>query len=316
MAIFRARTRIPLAHAPGRMLTRLAPAVGMAVALIAGGIWSGTIRHDPAPAFLAHWGYDLDILRAGRWYTLVTMTLFPTAHSDWLPMLGQTVLLVALAGWCAGPWWAVAAFWLPNLVGTALVSLGIIWPLDAAGVAFAHRWAMEPDSGASVGIYGALGFLLPLLPRPLRWVAIGGMAAWLLVAVVRERHVWNIEHCGGYVLGVLLVRWRRRHDAPSSNSAAIPQLAERKCVRGPGWRIRRRKRRDSRASHISPGHLLSVEPDYRTRPVGRVRRDCDNAHVVAECSFCLLSPYCVRKEAPWKASPVSVTSQFERETSI
>lgn len=183
-------------------------------------LWSGTTRHDPVPTFLAHWGYDLDMLRAGRWYTLVTMTLFPTAHSDWLPMLTQTVLLVALAGWCAGPWWGVAAFWLPNLVGTALVSLGVIWPMDVAGVAFAHRWAMEPDSGASVGIYGALGFLLALLPRPLRWVAIGGVAAWILVAVVRERHVWNIEHCGGYVLGVSLVRWRRRHDAPSSNSAA------------------------------------------------------------------------------------------------
>ncbi len=115
----------------------------------------------------------------------------------------------ALAGWCAGAWQAVAAFCLPNLVGTALLSLGIIWPLDAAGFAFAHRWATEPDSGASVGIYGTLGFLLALLPRPLRWVALAGMAAWLVLAIVHERHVWNIEHLGGYALGVSLTRWRR-----------------------------------------------------------------------------------------------------------
>jgi hypothetical protein len=179
----------------------------MAAALIAGGVWSGTIRHDPSPAFLARWGYDLAMLRAGRLDTLVTMTLFPTAHADWLPMLVQTVLLVALVGWCAGSRWAVAAFWLPNIVGTALISLCVVWPLDARGYRFAHRWATEPDSGASVGIYGALGFLLALLPRPLRWVAVAGMAAWLVLDIVRERHVWNIEHLGGYALGVSLGRY-------------------------------------------------------------------------------------------------------------
>jgi len=203
------RAPISLVRAPGWAAFRFAPAAGMAALLIIGGVWSGAIRHDPSPTFLARWGYDLAMLRAGRLHTLVTMTLFPTTHSDWLPMLIQTVLLVALAGWCAGAWRAVAAFWLPNLVGTALVSLGIIWPLDAAGFAFAHCWATEPDSGSSVGIYGTLGFLLALLPRPLRWVALAGMAVWFVLAIVHERHVWNIEHLGGYALGVSLTRWRR-----------------------------------------------------------------------------------------------------------
>jgi len=189
---------------PGPIMPRLVPAAGLAALFLAGGVWSGTIRHDPSPAFLARWGYDLDMLRSGRWYTLLTMTFFPTAHSDWLPMLLQTVLLVALAGWCAGPWWAVAAFWAPNIVGTALVSLCVVWPLDIAGLAFAHGWATEPDSGASVGIYGALGFLLAHLPRRLRWIAVGGMTAWLILDIARERHVWNIEHLGGYLLGVML----------------------------------------------------------------------------------------------------------------
>lgn len=195
---------------------RLLPALGMAAALVAGGIWSGAIWHDPSPAFLARWGYDVGALRAGRLSTLVTMTLFPTAHSDWLPALLQTVVLVACIGWFAGPWWAIAGFWLPNLVGTALVSLGIIWPLDAAGYRFARGWATEPDSGASVGIYGALGFLLALLPRPLRWLAVAAMAAWLLLDIVCERHVWNVEHLGGYLLGVSLgtisMRGRRTPD--------------------------------------------------------------------------------------------------------
>lgn len=204
METLRAHTHRASARMPGRILPRLIPAVGMAMALVAGGLWSGTIRHDPSPAFLARWGYDLDMLRAGRLHTLATMALFPTAHGDWLPMLAQTASLVALAGWCAGPWRAVAAFWLPNIAGTALVSLCVVWPLDARGYRFAHGWATEPDSGASVGIYGALGFLLARLPRPLRWVAVGGMAAWLVLDSVRERHVWNIEHLGGYALGVPL----------------------------------------------------------------------------------------------------------------
>lgn len=180
------------------------PALGMAVALVAGGFWSGTIHRDPSPAFLARWGYDLDALRAGRVRTLVTMTLFPTVHSDWLPMLLQTVLLVALVGRVAGAWWAVAGFWAPNLVGTALVSLCLIWPLEAAGRPFARRWATEPDSGASVGIYGALGFLLARLPRPWRRWALIAMAAWLVRDVARERHVWNVEHLGGYAIGLSL----------------------------------------------------------------------------------------------------------------
>src|SRR5258708_5394395 len=83
---------------------RSAPALGMALLLIVSGIWSGTIRHDPAEAFLAHWGYDFDALRAGRFSTLVTMTLFPTAHSDWLSMFLQVTALVALVGWFAGAW--------------------------------------------------------------------------------------------------------------------------------------------------------------------------------------------------------------------
>ncbi|MHB8647265.1 MAG: hypothetical protein ACYDAR_15870 [Thermomicrobiales bacterium] len=192
------------ASTPGRAGLRFVPAAGMAATLLAGGAWSGTIQRDPSPAFLDRWGYDFAMLRAGRLYTLVTMTLFPTAHSDWLPMLLQTVLLVALAGWCAGAWRAVAAFWAPNIIGTALVSLCVVWPLDAAGFAFAHRWATEPDAGASVGIYGALGFLLALLPRPPRWVAVGGMAVWLIADIARERHVWNVEHFSGYLLGMLL----------------------------------------------------------------------------------------------------------------
>lgn len=196
----RAMRTVPAA--PG--VARLLPALGMAAALVVGGVWSGTIRHDPSPAFLARWGYDLDALRAGRLHTLVTMALFPTAHDDWLPMLLQTVLLVALIGRLAGAWWAVAAFWAPNIVGTALVSLGVVWPLDAAGYGFARGWATEPDAGASVGIYGALGFLLALLPRRLRWFAIVGMAAWLILGIAREGHVWNVEHLGGYVLGVVL----------------------------------------------------------------------------------------------------------------
>jgi hypothetical protein len=144
------------------------------------------------------------VLWSGRLFTLFTMTIFPTAHSDWLPMLLQVVALVALIGWFAGPWWAVAGFWIPNIFGTALVSLFVIWPLDAAGYRFAHGWATEPDSGASVGIYGALGFGLALLPRRLRWLAVAAMAAWLILSIHRERHVWNTEHLGGYLLGVAL----------------------------------------------------------------------------------------------------------------
>jgi hypothetical protein len=176
----------------------------MAAVLVAGGIWSGTIRHDPSPAFLARWGYDLDILRAGRVHTLITLVLFPTARSDWLPMLLQVTLLVALLGWIAGPWWALAGFWLPNVLGIALVSLCIIWPLEAHGTGFAHTWATEPDSGASVGIYGTLGCLLALLARRLRWFVIIPVGAWLSLSIVRERHVWNVEHLAGYLLGVLL----------------------------------------------------------------------------------------------------------------
>lgn len=187
-----------------RGVARLLPAFGMAIALIAGGVWSGAIRHDPSPAFLARWGYDLDALRIGRLDTLVTMALFPTASGDWLPMMLQTVTLVALIGWYAGAWWAVTAFWIPNVIGTALVSLCVIWPLDVAGYQFAHGWATEPDSGASVGIYGAFGFLLALMPRRVRRVMVAGMAGWLILGIVRERHVWNVEHLGGYVLGVTL----------------------------------------------------------------------------------------------------------------
>lgn len=178
----------------------------MAIALTVGGIWSGTIRHDPSSAFLANWGYDLNALCAGRLHTLVTMTLFPTAHSDWLSMLVQVTALVAILGWIAGPWWALAGFWLPNIVGTALVSLCIIWPLDARSVGFAHAWATEPDSGASVGIYGALGCLLALLPHRIRWFAVAVVGAWLTLSIAREHHVWNVEHLSGYLVGVLLGR--------------------------------------------------------------------------------------------------------------
>ncbi len=187
-----------------RWILRCLPALAMAAVLVIGGVWSGTVRHDPLPAFLARWGYDLSALRAGRLFTLVTMALFPTSHSDWLPMLLQTTALVALAGWFAGRWWAVAAFWGPNVVGTVLVSLCVVWPLDRAGFRFAHGWATEPDSGASVGIYGTLGFLLALLPRRVRWFALAAMAAWLILDIVRERHVWNLEHLAGYLLGALL----------------------------------------------------------------------------------------------------------------
>lgn len=192
---------------PRSLMLRCVPALGMAALLVGGGVWSGTIRRDPSPAFLARWGYDLDTVRAGRVHTLFTMTLFPTAHGDWLPMLLQVTALTAVVGILAGPWRALAAFWMPNIVGTALVSLCVIWPLDALGVRFAHGWATEPDSGASVGIYGALGCALAFLPRRVRWFALTALALWLVLAIARERQVWNAEHLAGFIVGVNIGLW-------------------------------------------------------------------------------------------------------------
>ena len=133
------------------------------VALI--GIANGTWAHKLPPATLALWGFGLDQLWRGRWWTLVTGAVF--VHGLWM-YWALLVLFVPLTvgayEWLAGTRRVLIVYWTTDIGGALLVALVLILPLYLAGTELGRQLAYAHDVGMSGGGFGCLGAAVNRLP--------------------------------------------------------------------------------------------------------------------------------------------------------
>ena len=159
--------------------TPFATALWLAVALV--GIWTGTWEHPLHPAKLERWGDGLGQLWQGRWWTVFTDTVF--VHG---PLMYWAILLFIPASvgayeWLAGTRRAFWLFWATDLGGSLLVTLAIVLPFYLSGAEAGSLLPFDYDVGMSCGGFGCAGAALCHLPP--RWgrLAIGMVAAYLLL---------------------------------------------------------------------------------------------------------------------------------------
>jgi lysylphosphatidylglycerol synthetase-like protein (DUF2156 family) len=149
--------------------------------------------------------YGLPAFSAGRWYTLVTGSLFALTPSQYLPVAGGFLLLVGWSEWRLGTRRvavATVAAQAAGLLGAAAV-LALVGG-TASGWDWAARVAGDLDVGFSAGALGAVAAasatLLPPWRGRLRFVlGLYAVIAFLLIGVL-----YDLEHLIGVGAGLLL----------------------------------------------------------------------------------------------------------------
>lgn len=196
---------------------------------------TGSVSGDLSPGIRERWGYDLENLRHGRVWVLVSSEVL-TGYPD---HVRNTILM--LIAWLvpyeavAGTGRALAAYWAGTLIGTgsaALISLVLIQTIN---------WDRAPDLvygadvGASVGAWGVAGALnVWLVSRGSIWRALGlvipiGGLLYLGNILATREGISDIAHPIGMATGLAvsaMVTHRR-------NRGAAPRPYPSRLV---GWR--------------------------------------------------------------------------------
>jgi lysylphosphatidylglycerol synthetase-like protein (DUF2156 family) len=149
--------------------------------------------------------YGLPSFVDGRWYTLVSGSLFALTPSQYLPVAGGFLLLVGWSEWRLGTRRAAVATLVAQAAGVlgAAVMLALVGGTDS-GWAWAARVAGDLDVGFSAGALGAVAAasvtLLPPWRARLRFVlGLYAVIAFLYIGVL-----YDLEHLIGVGVGLLL----------------------------------------------------------------------------------------------------------------
>ena len=170
---------------------------------------SRSLLHPLRPELLDRWGFGLNALRNLEFYRLLTAP-FEVYHPYMVITISASMLLAV--GACEvvlGTRRTVLAAWgsiLAGYVGTYL----LLWPATTAGWPWAVRMTSHADVGASAMIFGALGALVPNLPRAYRQRAFWAVWIYLVGMLVLEFKVWDINHLLAYPVGLLIGGSRMR----------------------------------------------------------------------------------------------------------
>lgn len=197
-----------------RGLARVPFATALWLAVAAVGIWTGTWRHELHPAKLQRWGEGLEQLWNGRWWTLLTDTVFVHGPVMYWGILAFIPVSVGVYEWLAGSRRALVVFWLTDIAGSLAVALGIVLPLYLSGIVVADLLPFANDVGMSGGGFGCVGATMRHLPRRRR------RPITMLITVYLLLHFATLLDFGADTLhlltfggGLVLGRWLGRDAA-------------------------------------------------------------------------------------------------------
>lgn len=187
--------------------------IGLIVGLA---VWTGSIHGDLPNGIRERWGYDLENLRAGHVWVILSsevLTLYPDhVRNSVLMLLAWLVPLEFLIG----TWRTLLVYWTSTIIASgtsALLALVLIWSTDWDEFPDLVRTA---DVGASVGGWGVAGALsIYLLQRGRFWRAVGfllplGGLLYLGQILIVRHSVSDIAHPLGMAIGMTVVRLLQR----------------------------------------------------------------------------------------------------------
>jgi len=184
-------------------------AAGVILAAIATGTWV----HPSDPATLARWGYGLHDFRDGTWYSLLTSVFLTNRPFMFWGIL--VFVFLSVGGYeCRAGWQrAVLVFVLCDLVSKLAITIMVVLPLDATGLAVGQALAMSDDVGMSAGGFGCLGAFFEMLPGRMRRNLLIGTAVYLLLRIVLVTELFaDLLHIVALPLGYGIGRRLRRND--------------------------------------------------------------------------------------------------------
>lgn len=182
------------------------------------GILTGADTGELAPDLLSRWGFALHDFWEGGWYSIITSVFFTKRPlMFWGMFLVFVSLTIGVYEWLAGTRKALVMYWLTNISGYLLVTLGIVLPLYLARTSLGLDLAYADDVGMSGGGMGCLGAWFRRLPQSWRYPMLGIATAALLIHLMmftdaQADLLHLVTFFGGFWLDGILVQ------QPKSNS--------------------------------------------------------------------------------------------------
>ena len=185
-----ARTALPVTTAGVALL--------VAVGVASGAMWSSA----EGARVVRDVGYGLPAFEAGRWWTLLTGTLFAGDPRGYLPVLISLALLGGFAEWRYGRARALAAAGLCQIVAV-VTAAAILAATRDWGWTWAESLAHSLDVGPSAGVVGAAAAATATLSPPWRGRLRASLLIWAALSLVYVGSLPDVEHAIARLLGLV-----------------------------------------------------------------------------------------------------------------
>ncbi len=148
------------------------------------GLATGTNEGALAPAIAQRWGFALHDLWQGTWYSLVTEVWFTRHPFMFWGILGFVVFSIGVYEWRAGTKRAFLLYWLTDVSGALILTLGFVLPLYLLNTDLGLTLAFADDVGMSGGGFGCVGGWVHWLDASRRWWAFTAVMVYLVLHLI------------------------------------------------------------------------------------------------------------------------------------
>ena len=187
-----------------RVLRRVPFTVSVVVVMLVLGVatralWDPLVDRE----LLEQVGYGLPALRAGRWWTVVTGSLFALTPGQYLAVAGGFAVLVGWSEWRLGTRATAIAAVTGQLVGV-LGSALLLAVLSTSSWGWAVRVSDDLDVGFSAGALAAVAAATVVVAPPWRARLRFALMLYAVLTFLYLGVLWDLEHLLAVVYGLAL----------------------------------------------------------------------------------------------------------------
>lgn len=174
-------------------------ALMLVLGVVTGTLWSALQDR----ALFEQVAYGLPAFRDGRWWTVVSGSLFALTPLQYLPVAGGFAVLVGWSEWRLGTRRTAIAAISTQLVGVLGAALLLVL-LEPTGWSWAVRVADDLDVGFSAGAIGAVAAASAAVLPPWRGRIRYVLVLYIVIALLYVGVLWDLEHLLGGLVGLAL----------------------------------------------------------------------------------------------------------------
>lgn len=192
-----------------QLMARLRLTLVLFGVVLLAGIVTGTIASEWFPRLMQLSGWDLRAFREGRLYTVWTGLLFSSQPGPRPTMLAILLLGVGALEYRAGSKATAVAFLLLGPLSSLLTIL-LLWPMDALGAAWVRPYLYIPDMGSSSASLLCWGAALTTLDRKPQVFLLITTTLVLVLLLVFVPKAYGADHLVAFPIGLATGHWLTR----------------------------------------------------------------------------------------------------------